>query len=409
MRFLFTLHNFYPEPVYGAEKVCIQQMRELLRRGHKVGLFYDAPSQVTREELAGHGLDGLVLFRNRSVALRAQVLLSVWKPRVTRHFQKAVESFRPGAIIFHHLVRLSLDLPSVGRRRRIPTVYYLHDYYPVCPSYSLYDYRGMNCEGGSPTRCSRCLFAARFGSLAKGPMWVAGIPFLWLRERLRNRLRRDVDLFVSPSEFLLKSLERLGFPMEHTAVIPYGADQVNKNRKPFASGSVRFGYIGSTHLKKGLQVLVKAFEGDLSKHLLLRGFPDEKAIENFRNSHPGFEARLEVFNPDLDSFYDKIDVVVVPSLWRENQPNVIIESFTRGKAVVCSNLGGMAEMVEDGRSGLLFKAGDPHDLRQKIEYLAQNPSRVGALAAHAPLWPTVEENVDRLLDAVEALRVRPRP
>ena len=82
---------------------------------------------------------------------------------------------------------------------------------------------------------------------------------------------------------------------------------------------------------------------------------------------------------------------------------VIIEAFQHGKPVICSNLGGMPEMVEHDKSGLIYRAGDPEDLREKVGYLARNPSEVSRLAASIPTWPTVEEHVERLLTAVRSI------
>ena len=66
----------------------------------------------------------------------------------------------------------------------------------------------------------------------------------------------------------------------------------------------------------------------------------------------------------------RLDVLVVPSIWIENSPFVIKEAFAAGVPVVASNLGGMAELVQDGRNGLLFTAGDSADLRRVLSEAA---------------------------------------
>jgi glycosyltransferase involved in cell wall biosynthesis len=170
-------------------------------------------------------------------------------------------------------------------------------------------------------------------------------------------------------------------------------------RTASSNKTVRFGYLGNVGKKKGIAVLVQAFGGSLAKHLVIRGFPDETAILQFKKLFPDFHAKLELFDPDVATFYSQVDVVVVPSIWHENQPTVVIEAFAFGKPVLCSNLGGLAEMVQDGVSGILFRAGDPDDLRAKATYLCDNPSVAFGLARSVPLWPSIEEHVDRLLEA----------
>ena len=69
-----------------------------------------------------------------------------------------------------------------------------------------------------------------------------------------------------------------------------------------------------------------------------------------------------------------IDVLVVPSTWRETGPLVLLEGLAAGRVVIASNLGGMAELVRPGRDGLLFKAGDSEDLLKGMRTLSENPA-----------------------------------
>ena len=78
---------------------------------------------------------------------KAQVLLSIRKPHVERAFTEALRAFKPDVIVFHHLVRLSLWLPVLAQRAGIPSAYVLHDFYPICPSYSLFAWDSDVCPG----------------------------------------------------------------------------------------------------------------------------------------------------------------------------------------------------------------------------------------------------------------------
>ena len=405
MRFLFTIHNFFPETIFGAEKVCIQQMRVLLKRGHKVGVFYPCKSPVSPTQLAEHGLEGLELYRTNFLKTKAQVLLSAWKPHISKQFASAIDDFAPDAIVFHHLLRLSLDLPSVAHSRGIPTAYYLHDFYFVCPSYSLFTSDGKICKGGGLLKCPQCLYGSRFkSSIGAYPVAVLfGLPFMLLRDLFIKRLEFNIDLFVSPSRFLIEELKRNGFPCPNHVIIPYGGDGIAITHKRSYPGKIRFGYIGNIAAKKGIDILVKAFQDLPEASLVIRGFPDQYSLDSFRKKFPGFQATLELFDTNKESFYNNIDVLVVPSLWYENQPNVIIEAFNRGKVVICSNLGGMAEMVQDQRGGLLFSPGDADDLRDKVKFLVENPAEVERLASSVPQWPTAEEQVDRLMEELQQI------
>jgi len=411
MKILFTLHNFFPERIYGAENVCIQQMRELLRQGHEVALFYACNKPLSDAQLSENGLKGLRLFRVKFLDTRAQVLLSAWKPHITRQFAKAVDQFAPDSIIFHHLVRLSLDLPFVGWRRKIPTILYLHDFYLICPMYSLLRADGAICAGANVSVCARCLYengiqqgmiSGHAFRLLSG-LRFAAIPFLMLRNQIRLGLEKRVNAFISPSEFLIREMKRRGAVVGRSRVIPNGGGTASPPEKLVSGSSVRFGYLGNIIRKKGIEVLVRAFRGKLGEHLSIRGFTDIDAIRAFQARFPDFRANLEIFSSDKESFYKKIDVLLVPSIWYENQPGVIIEAFNNGKTVICSDLGGMSEMIRHNAWGLVCVPGDPEDLRSKAIHLLKHPSEAERLASSLPRWSGISENVSALLETVDMI------
>ncbi|MCI0590636.1 MAG: glycosyltransferase, partial [Gammaproteobacteria bacterium] len=79
---------------------------------------------------------------------------------------------------------------------------------------------------------------------------------------------------------------------------------------------------------------------------------------------------------------ERIDWVVVPSIWWENSPLVIQEAMKFGRPVICADIGGMAEKVSDRRNGLHFRARNPFDLAARIEEAATTEG----------LWDTLYDN-----------------
>jgi glycosyltransferase involved in cell wall biosynthesis len=79
--------------------------------------------------------------------------------------------------------------------------------------------------------------------------------------------------------------------------------------------------------------------------------------------------------------YKQIDLLVVPSLWLENSPLVIHEAFMAGVPVVGARIGGIADLVTDGRTGLLYEPSSPAELRAALGGLIENPLRLAELAA----------------------------
>jgi len=90
-----------------------------------------------------------------------------------------------------------------------------------------------------------------------------------------------------------------------------------------------------------------------------------------------------------------LDLLVVPSLWYENAPLVILEARALGTPVLVSGVGGMAELVTEGRDGRHFRLGDAADLARVLGELLGEPGALQALRAGPPV-PSVETDAARV-------------
>jgi glycosyltransferase involved in cell wall biosynthesis len=88
--------------------------------------------------------------------------------------------------------------------------------------------------------------------------------------------------------------------------------------------------------------------------------------------------------------------LVVPSLWYENSPNVILEAFAHGTPVIASNHGGLSELVQDGRNGLLFPPGDAASLGRQLQQLLDEPDLLPRLRLGIPPVRSMAEELDAL-------------
>jgi glycosyltransferase involved in cell wall biosynthesis len=224
------------------------------------------------------------------------------------------------------------------------------------------------------------------------------------RDRLARRALQEISLFLAPSAWLPAEMARRGLELAPTEVVANGQESdVAVMHRHDTQLPVRFGYIGGVSQKKGLSVLAEAFQGDLGRQLIIRGFPTEAELAAFRTAHPALHARLECFDSDRESFYRDVDVVVVPSLWLENQPMVVLEAFARGKPVIASRIGGLPQMFSDGEGGRFFAAGDAQSLRRVAAELAGDTAIVRRLAATIPRWPSWHESTAQILGHLERL------
>jgi glycosyltransferase involved in cell wall biosynthesis len=212
------------------------------------------------------------------------------------------------------------------------------------------------------------------------------------------------DVGISPSRFLARQFEAAGFesrqPIEVLKAGYPGPRFPVRRRDP--SRALRVGYVGGVYFSKGVHVLVQAFQHlrddpvELSIHGHLDWFPDyvaelERAAAGARVRFAGPFAPAEV-----DRVLSQLELLVLPSVWYENMPITIHEAHRHGIPVIVTDLGGMAEAVEHGVSGLTFPRGDALALADRIASLARDPALYDRIAQGRPRVPTLEEVVDRL-------------
>jgi glycosyltransferase involved in cell wall biosynthesis len=362
------------------------------------------------------------------------------------HVLRAVQ---PDIVHVHSLLNLSFDLPAVARAHAIPVVATLHDYTLVCPSGGQRIHRAERhvCHAIDTERCVRCFrespFCAlvSFGRLAaatRAPGRLQHVALAVVRRfpRLAGRFVRaarrarplgmakrdiderwaaaqrvfeEVDLFVAPSPSIAAEFQRLGINVSKIRISDYGVvpllrsprngshDTHGRHGTP---GPLRIGYVGTLVWHKGLHVLLDAVRGlpPTTWELKIFGnpgvFPDYAA--GLRARAAGLPVRfMGAFQRErIADVYAQIDVLVVPSLWLENSPLVIHEAFMAGIPVVGPRIGGIADLVDDGRTGLLYAPDSPAELEAALRRLIENPEHLNELAELVRTLPRVKSTTE---------------
>jgi glycosyltransferase involved in cell wall biosynthesis len=228
-----------------------------------------------------------------------------------------------------------------------------------------------------------------------------------------------VDRFIAPSQFLRDRFIAAGIPGNAIQVIANGLAGASAPRRGAGDDAAdrprqRFALLGNIAPHKGVLVALAA------ARQLRERLPDaELRLHGGINFQPetfrqAFAAGLEAAAPlahhagpyhrsDLPRLLARADWVVVPSTWWENAPLVILEAFQHGRPVICSDVGGMAEMVQDGVNGLHAVLGDSGDLARVMLRAATERGLWQRLAAAVPAVPTVRESLERHLHVYAAL------
>jgi glycosyltransferase involved in cell wall biosynthesis len=442
MRILMTAHTFLPASRGGMENHIYYLARHLLSRGHEVGVVYRIHDPTREEyEVVEDEWEGISVW---------QVVHNFTDPIPTPHgyynrpiedrVLRLVERFRPDVVHFHHLAGLSTSLPGALRRTSAQTVWTLHDFWPLCYLSSLRTPDGRLCPGpDGGVRCVECLwlehrpviipdyFRRRTEGLGPAALlrqlpWALWDTFmelvlrssqLRLRQKMLSLTARDVhmrqvlanvDLLISPSRFLIEIFAAWGIPAERFRHVPNSvAPALLVHWRPADTplhDPLAFGFLGRLFPYKGAHVLVEAFRTLPPEQATLRIWgdppvPDEEGYYPALRASAGDAPHISfegAFSPEaLGDVLDQIDVLIIPSIWYENNPLVILEAFAAGIPVVAGDVGGMAELVAHDRTGLLFRTGDAADLAAKLDLLIREPARIERYRSHIePPW-TMEE------------------
>jgi glycosyltransferase involved in cell wall biosynthesis len=386
MRVLLA-HNYYRQP--GGEDVVFANEAELLRRnGHTVIEYTERNSRI----------DGM----NR-VRVAAQ---TVWSSPARKRLLNLLGAERPDVIHFHNTFPLlSPSVYSACRELRVPVVQSLHNPRLLCPAATFYR-NGQVCEDCLdrkipwPSTLHGCYRSSRVQTAVVASMLAV---HRWL-----NTWAKNVDAYVVFTEFYRRKFIDGGLPEDKLVVKPHFVFPDPVMKAPALGKHVVF--IGRLQAEKGIHTLLRAWqkapviplkligEGPLMNEV--RSFIDSHGLQN--NVDAGGYLRRDAVLAALKQSL----VLVWPSEGHyETFGLVAVEAFACGVPVVASRAGAMAEMVEDGRTGLLFIPGDPDDLAAKIRWAVENPEAMTRMGENArrkyESRYTAEKNYEMLLAIYE--------
>ena len=237
-----------------------------------------------------------------------------------------------------------------------------------------------------------------------------------VRERdrvLRERLLPHVFRFLAPSRFLRDRLLEWGIPAHQISYMRTGIDLESFHwAERTRSDKVRVAFIGTLAHHKGVHVLLDAWSripAELRARAELQVFGplthNPSYIRRLRALAAPTEVELagRLRRRDVHRTLAEVDLLVVPSVWYENSPLIILEALAMRTPLLVSDLGGMAELVEEGVSGFHFRVGDAGHLASRIRSVIEDPGLLEALYPEDMPVPVKGVQVDaRELEALYA-------
>lgn len=358
-------------------------------------------SEVSLLEARGHHVATYTIHNDRIGKLGAASLAhsTIWNHHSIRELRRVFGTRKSEIAHFHNTFPLISPAGYYAARAEgLAVVQTVHNYRLICPVATLF--RGgrvcEDCIGKTlpwPGVLHGCYRQSRAATAAVAAMLTA--------HRALGTWRRAVDIYVALTDFAKAKLVEAGLPAERIVVKPNFV-----NADPGAgSGAGGFAvFVGRLSVEKGISTLIEAwdrFRPDIPLRLAGDGplaLQVAATAERLANVEwLGQQTRLQTVALLKDAAF-----LILPSVWYEAFPLVIIEAFAVGLPVVASNLGSLSTIIDHGRTGRLCQPGSAKDLVAQVAWLREHPAelrqmRIEARAEYEAKY-TADRNYDMLLE-----------
>jgi glycosyltransferase involved in cell wall biosynthesis len=423
MKIIYVPFCFYPDPIGGTE-VYVEALASHLQE-QDVQVLISAPAECDAA-YQHHGL------RVRRFAVSPNIanlreLYGKGDNLAAQRFGQILDVESPDVVHVHAFTRgVSLALVRQAKQRGIPVVFTYHTPTVSCQRGTLMRWGRDVCDGTLDVHtCTRCtlhglgghrLLSVAVGSLPpivgallgisglSGGFWTAlrMTELVQLRQATFLALMAEVDHVVALCQWVQELLLRNGVPATNITVSrhglpqPLGDEAMNggepggRHGNPSAQHQLRMAFLGRVDPTKGPDLLIQALQAlpgapiSLDLYGIVQSGVGDRYCQQLQESAAG-DPRIQFLPPmpsaQVVGMLKNYHLLAVPSRWLETGPLVVLEAFAAGVPVLGSNLGGIAELVEHGRNGLLVEPDSPEARCQTFRRLVENPALLVQLRA----------------------------
>ncbi|MBU0646243.1 glycosyltransferase family 4 protein [Patescibacteria group bacterium] len=276
-----------------------------------------------------------------------------------------ITDVRPNLCHLHNIyTQLSPSILHPLYQNNIPMVMTVHDHHLISPQYNVWakgcgpDYRRSGIVSGTLSRFHKQSFAASFAQMT-------AYKFI----RARQFYERYVNLFIVPSKYLMKQLAVGGFPEEKLRHLPHGVDPGIIEPRYDHDNYMLF--VGRLVPEKGVETIIRLARllPDINFKIVGVG-PAEARLHLLAHGHENIKLLGFKQGDELKDLFRGAQAVLLPSQVEDVFPLTVLEAFAAGKPVIGSHVGGVPEMIEDGRTGFLVQPTDLHGWTEAVMRLA---------------------------------------
>lgn len=361
------LINKFLYPNGGSETYIFKLGQQLMDMGHEVQYFgMEHQGRVVGNRVEAYTTD-MDFHGGSKLAKLIYPIKTIYSSEARKKLRLVLEDFQPDVCHlnnFNYQLTPSIILEIRKWSKTCRIVYIAHDYQLVCPNHMCRTVASNeNCEkclGGHFINCAKhkCIHNSRLKS-AIGTMEAT----FW---KLKG-VYKHLDTVICCSRFMKTKLDT--YPVlagktvaMHNFMEPVEAKAVNKQAYVL--------YFGRFSQEKGISTLIKVAEELPDVQFIFAGSgPLENQVNSVANiKNVGFQS-----GEALKKLVREAQFTVYPSEWYENCPFSVMESQVYGTPVLGAQIGGIPELIEPGKTGLLFESGNAADLKRKIEMMWNAP------------------------------------
>ena len=395
---ILTVSSVFPPRIIGGAELCAYYLAQwLASRGHEIGVLTVAEN--SEAELEGEVVDGLRTWRLRWPRTHTQhehkgastIAKLQWHlqdhadPRNASRLKAVLDEFRPDLLLLQVMQGLGHNaLSALSEYPDLPVFYFLHDLTLACFRTNMQK-RGQNCQ----TQCFSCSLSSS--------------------HKMRFIRGRRNFHFVATSTANLTTLEGvLDLKRFSRHVIPDLDLDVPIERQPRPHGHPpRFIFVGRLDPIKGVDFVLNVLDTLANEHVpftckVIGGGPDEASLRAKYGARPWVTFTGKIAHEEVKQHISRSDLLLLPSLWRENHPGVVRKALRSGVPAVVSDIGGSKEMIRDGQSGLVLPTGDHVAWADSLRHCLRTPDYLDQLQRGAKEHGS-EYSADNLGKRIESL------
>ncbi|MCH7409688.1 glycosyltransferase family 4 protein [Belliella sp. DSM 111904] len=353
MKILLINTLFHPDNLGGAEFSVQSLALGLKENGHQV---YVLATSKKNQRYTWEGIDVIKVYipnvfwrfeasKQSTISKILWRLIDIYNPFTSFKVKRVISEINPDIIHTNNIAGFSVSIFRLIKTLKIPLVHTTRDFYLICAKSSMFK-SGRSCND----QCKFCKFYT-------------------YPKKIESK---NVNTIVFISEFMKSvHLDESYFSSSETKVIYNSIGSKTSLAKSSCGDKIKYGFFGALRPEKGIEELIEVFSNDINHELIVAGVEYKIGYLDFLKSKSSDNIHFVGFK-SKDEFFNSVDVLIHPALWKEPFGRVVVESYSYGKPVIGTKLGGLKEIIHQNRTGFLL---DPNNLIFDLENLITTLSK----------------------------------